>query len=200
MGPSFSYRCVNVSDALALLRGCAPAASHEPGQKPPRPEQNMHGLWCPYCYRASGMPAPGMPFPRGGAAPHPDLLLAHHSPRWLREKRMAQSSHPRERAASQLGSRGQQPPGRAVPGCFINIYIFFVARVLLPHVGAGGWCRAVPGRSRISKPGLSAAAPVLCPGVPHVGTRGPAPAAEPGRSSSSARGRLHRKAVHASFF
>lgn len=103
----------------------------------------MHGLWCPYCYRASGMP--GMPFPAGGAAsPRPPLgpIRFHPSAVALGE------ADGTERAASGLGSRRQRelPPSRkGYSWLFYKyIYIFFVARYCYLTLGLG-----LRGRARI---------------------------------------------------
>ena len=136
LGPRFLSSRVNVRDALAPLGGCTPAASRELDPTSPT-GTNMHGLWCPYCYRASGMPA--MPSPQ----PHPPPAMP--PPRWPWERRMAQSSCSGERAASGRGSHrpwgaAGSPPGKGYSWLFYRyIYIFFVARYcyLTLALGAG---------------------------------------------------------------
>lgn len=86
------------------------------------------------------MPAPGMPFPERGQRPRasPSARSASIPPRWLWEKRMAQSSRPGERAASGLGSRQLwEPPRKGYSWLFYKYIYIFCSKVLLPHVRAG---------------------------------------------------------------
>lgn len=183
-GTQFLYSCVNVSDALSLLWGCTPAASHEPGQKLPD--------WNKYAWPLVSVLLPSIrdarardAVPAGGSSPapppRPDPLPSNRPPATaaLGEADGAELP-PRGKGCFSAGvppagGCSRQPPWKGYSWLFYKyIYIFFVARYcyLMLVLGAG----AEPSEDALAslngaRPGSPCAVPGAQqhPGVSHPG-------------------------------